>query len=60
MVRLLYTHQTYRRDGKELLFTEAGEGGGPNYSVYQRKIGDTSAVRWGMASPSPCRRMANG
>ncbi|MGA7399183.1 MAG: protein kinase [Candidatus Sulfotelmatobacter sp.] len=34
-------------DGKELLFTEAGEGGGPNYSVYQRKIGDTSAVRLG-------------
>ena len=34
-------------DGKLLLFTEAGEGGGPNYSVYQRKIGDTSAVRLG-------------
>src|SRR5208282_2993968 len=34
-------------DGKELLFTEAGEGGGPNYSVYQRKIGETSAVRLG-------------
>ena len=30
-----------------MLFTEAGEGGGPNYSVYQRKIGDTSAVRLG-------------
>ena len=35
------------RDGKVLLFTEAGEGGGPNYSVYQRKIGETSAVRLG-------------
>jgi len=35
------------RDGKDLLFTEAGEGGGPNYSVYQRKIGETSAVRLG-------------
>jgi len=34
-------------DGKELLFTEEGEGGGPNYSVYQRKIGETSAVRLG-------------
>jgi eukaryotic-like serine/threonine-protein kinase len=35
------------RDGKDLLFTEAGEGGGPNYSVYQRKIGETSAVLLG-------------
>jgi len=34
-------------DGKELLFTEEGEGGGPNYSVYLRKIGETSAVRLG-------------
>jgi serine/threonine protein kinase len=34
-------------DGRELLFTEEGEGGGPNYSVYQRKIGETSAVRLG-------------
>ncbi len=34
-------------DGKILLFTEAGEGGGTNYSVYQRKIGETSAVRLG-------------
>ena len=34
-------------DGKTLLFTEAGEGGGTNYSVYQRKIGETSAVRLG-------------
>jgi len=34
-------------DGKELLFTEEGEGGGPNYSVYQRKIGEASAVRLG-------------
>ena len=54
-------------DGKVLLFTEAGEGGGPNYSVYQRKIGETSAVRlgdglaitvspdgkWVIASPPP-------
>ncbi|MGB8064486.1 MAG: protein kinase [Candidatus Sulfotelmatobacter sp.] len=35
------------RDGKDLLFTEAGEGGGPNYSVYDRKIGEASAVRLG-------------
>jgi serine/threonine protein kinase len=34
-------------DGKLLLFTEAGEGGGLNYSVYQRKIGEASAVRLG-------------
>ena len=34
-------------DGKVLLFTEAGEGGGLSYSVYQRKIGETSAVRLG-------------
>jgi serine/threonine protein kinase len=34
-------------DGKVLLFTEAGEGGGLNYSVYQRKIGEISAVRLG-------------
>ena len=34
-------------DGKTLLFTEAGEGGGTNYSVYQRKIGEMSAVRLG-------------
>ena len=34
-------------DGKVLLFTEEGEGGGPNYSVYQRKIGEVSAVRLG-------------
>ena len=34
-------------DGKVLLFSEEGEGGGPNYSVYQRKIGETSAVRLG-------------
>jgi serine/threonine protein kinase len=34
-------------DGKDLLFTEAGEGGGPNYSVYERKIRETSAVRLG-------------
>jgi Tol biopolymer transport system component len=34
-------------DGKVLLFTEAGEGGGPNYSVYQRKVSEASAVRLG-------------
>ncbi len=34
-------------DGKMLLFTEAGEGGGTNYSVYQRKVGEMSAVRLG-------------
>jgi eukaryotic-like serine/threonine-protein kinase len=34
-------------DGRVLLFTEAGEGGGPNYSVYQRKMGEASAVRLG-------------
>ncbi len=34
-------------DGKVLLFTEAGEGGGTNYSVYLRKMMETSAVRLG-------------
>jgi Tol biopolymer transport system component len=34
-------------DGKVLFFTEAGEGGGTNYSVYERKVGETSAVRLG-------------
>ncbi|HXY13531.1 MAG TPA: protein kinase [Terriglobales bacterium] len=34
-------------DGKILLFTEAGEGGGTNYSVYERKVGEASAVRLG-------------
>jgi eukaryotic-like serine/threonine-protein kinase len=34
-------------DGKVLLFTEAGEGGGTNYSVYERKIGEMSAIRLG-------------
>jgi len=34
-------------DGKVLLFTEAGEGGGTNYSVYLRKIVEASAVRLG-------------
>jgi serine/threonine protein kinase/Tol biopolymer transport system component len=34
-------------DGKMLLFDEEGEGGGSNYSVYQRKINDTEAVRLG-------------
>ena len=34
-------------DGKILYFTEAGEGGGTNYSIYQRKMGEPSAVRLG-------------
>ena len=35
------------RDGKVLLFDEEGEGGGANYSVYQRNTNETSAVRLG-------------
>ncbi|MGA7382269.1 MAG: protein kinase [Terriglobales bacterium] len=34
-------------DGKTLLFDEEGEGGGPKYSVYLRKVNDTEAVRLG-------------
>jgi eukaryotic-like serine/threonine-protein kinase len=34
-------------DGKTLFFTEAGEGGGPNYSVYLRRVEEASAVRLG-------------
>ena len=34
-------------DGKTALFTEAGEGGGPRYSVYLRKVDGSSAVRLG-------------
>ena len=34
-------------DGKTLLFTEGGEGGGPDYSVYTRKIDGSAAVRLG-------------
>ncbi|HLJ49030.1 MAG TPA: winged helix-turn-helix domain-containing protein [Bryobacteraceae bacterium] len=32
-------------DGKVLLFDESGEGGGPRYSVYIRRAGETAAVR---------------
>jgi len=34
-------------DGKALLFSEHGEGGGPNYSVYLRKTDGSPAVRLG-------------
>lgn len=34
-------------DGKTVLFTEAGEGGGANYSVYIRKLDGSPAVRLG-------------
>lgn len=35
------------KDGQNVLITEEGEGGGPNYSVYLRNINDTSAIRLG-------------
>jgi dipeptidyl aminopeptidase/acylaminoacyl peptidase len=34
-------------DGSTILFDETGEGGGPNYSVYIRKVDDSPAVRLG-------------
>ncbi len=34
-------------DGRWLLFTEQGEGGGPNYSIYFRKTDGSAAVRVG-------------
>ncbi|MGH9704908.1 MAG: protein kinase domain-containing protein [Candidatus Acidiferrales bacterium] len=37
-------------DGKLLLFDEEGNGGGPNYSVYVRKIDGSPAVRLGDGS----------
>jgi Tol biopolymer transport system component len=37
-------------DGKTALFTEAGEGGGPNYSVYLRKVDGSPAVNLGSGS----------
>jgi Tol biopolymer transport system component len=37
-------------DGKTVLFTEAGEGGGPNYSVYLRKVDGSPAVNLGTGS----------
>jgi eukaryotic-like serine/threonine-protein kinase len=37
----------FSRDGKELLFTEGGEGGGPGYGVYIRPTDGSPAVRLG-------------
>jgi eukaryotic-like serine/threonine-protein kinase len=37
-------------DGRMLLFSESGEGGGPGYSVYVRKTDGTPAVRLGAGS----------
>ena len=34
-------------DGKTVVFTEEGEGGGPGYSIYLRKIDGSRAVRLG-------------
>lgn len=34
-------------DGKAVLFTEGGEGGGPSYSVYMRNMDGSPAVRLG-------------
>ena len=38
------------RDGKTLLFSESGEGGGAGYSVYVRKMDGSPAVRLGEGS----------
>jgi serine/threonine protein kinase len=37
-------------DGKEILFQEAGEGGGPKYAVYIRKTDGSPAIRLGEGS----------
>jgi len=37
-------------DGRTVLFSEPGEGGGPGYSVYLRQIGAPAAVRLGEGS----------
>jgi Tol biopolymer transport system component len=34
-------------DGRTVLFSEAGEGGGPGYSIYIRQLGAAAAVRLG-------------
>jgi eukaryotic-like serine/threonine-protein kinase len=34
-------------DGRTVLFSEAGEGGGPGYSVYLRQVGAPAAIRLG-------------
>ena len=38
-------------DGQTLFFGESGEGGGPGYSVYVRKMDGSPAVRLGEGSP---------
>ncbi len=37
-------------DGRTVLFSEAGEGGGPGYSVYLRQVGGAAAIRLGEGS----------
>jgi eukaryotic-like serine/threonine-protein kinase len=37
-------------DGKQILFQEAGEGGGPKYAVYLRKTDGSPAIRLGEGS----------
>jgi Tol biopolymer transport system component len=38
------------RDGRTVLFSEPGEGGGPGYSVYLRQVGAAAAIRLGEGS----------
>jgi eukaryotic-like serine/threonine-protein kinase len=38
---------TLSADGRQILFQEAGEGGGPKYAVYIRKTDGTPAIRLG-------------
>ncbi len=47
LARLVGARQPFRRDGREVLFNEAGEGGGPKYAVYIRKTDGTPAIRLG-------------
>ena len=52
-----HTHQTSRPIAEVLLFTEGGEGGGPNYSVYQRGVDEASGIRLG---GWPCHQRVTG
>ena len=46
MARLVCSHDL-SADGKSLIFTESGEGGGENYAAYIRKTDGSPAVRLG-------------
>jgi len=47
-------------DGRKILFVEAGDGGGPNYTVFVRGTDGSPPVRIGKEIASRSRRMASG